>query len=296
MFVSALVDSFQEHRRGAENLNFLTDDQQEWVNMRKVLFRHIRPPIHVDPSKKESRWRTCIIRLVARRGFEIAINTAIVLNVVVLATEHYDQPSEFGTAAEAINDVFVCFFAIEAGLKIIAYQPRGYFMSGWNRFDFFVVVSSCIGFIIKNSISGGGGDIGGVVSVFRALRLLRLIRLLQAAKGVQALLRTLFMTLPTMVNISCIMLLVFFCYAVLGVMLFGKVKHGEFLRDWATFDDFPRALLLLLRTATGEAWPGIMHDCVVSPPDCDENIGECGAGFITYCNSTTCARVGGGVY
>ena len=44
---------------------------------------------------------------------------------------------------EILNYIFTAIFFIEALLKLFAYG-KAYFFTAWNRFDFFVVVSSLI--------------------------------------------------------------------------------------------------------------------------------------------------------
>eukprot|EP00755_Sulcionema_specki_P015559 Sspe_Gene.59734::Locus_32834_Transcript_1_1_Confidence_1.000_Length_6014::g.59734::m.59734/K04851/CACNA1D; voltage-dependent calcium channel L type alpha-1D len=271
LFVSALVDAFQEQRQAGTGP--MSKEQQDWVAVQKVLMRHVKAPILVDPVTGLRGSQRIAARIVTHDKFEFCVNLAVLANVLVLACEHYQEPKWWATTGEIINHIFVALFTIEAGLKILAYTPRGYWLSSWNRFDSCIVVISLVGVVVTVSTAS---SIGGVVTVFRALRLLRLLKLINAAKGVQALLRTLFLTLPTMVNIMGIMLLIYFCYAVLGVSLFAKIKHGNFLKNGATFKDFPHALLLLLRITTGEAWNGIMHDSVVTPPSCDPHLDECG--------------------
>ncbi|KAJ9445646.1 hypothetical protein DIPPA_53542, partial [Diplonema papillatum] len=278
LFVSALVDAFQEQRLQEKGSTLLSEEQQQWVAVQKVLLRHVRQPVTVAEEQLQGArlWTT---KLVTHKYFDTAINVAIVLNVLILSTEHWNEPDYWDTAAEAINIVFVVFFAFEAACKITAYTAKGYFASTQNKFDFFLVVVSLIGIIFNLFFAGG---IGGILSVFRASRLLRIARLVHAAKGVRSLVRTLFLTFPTMVNVAGIMMLIFFCYAVLGMFLFGKVKEGEYLAGHATFHDFVSALLLLLRTSTGEAWPGLMHDCAVESPFCSNIIDDCGDPVAAY--------------
>eukprot|EP01043_Picozoa_sp_COSAG02_P014504 COSAG02_NODE_600_length_19717_cov_44.964471_3_plen_468_part_00 len=85
--------------------------------------------------------------------------------------------------------------------------------------------------------------------------------------------------IPTMLNVGGLLFLIFFIYAVLGMHLLGKLKpadDAEFLSDHANFASFGTSLLTVFRMATGESWNGIMHDCMVEPPDCDENEDNCG--------------------
>lgn len=112
-------------------------------------------------------------------------------------------------------------------------------------------------------------------------------------QGLRILFTTLIVSIPTMLNVAGLGFLLLFMYAVTGVNFFGRIKYGpcclmlclglsvaaphlpcatrygEELDRHANFRNFGTALLLLLRIITGEAWNGIMHDCMVQPPDCD---------------------------
>eukprot|EP00753_Platysulcus_tardus_P018827 PLAT7020.31.p2 GENE.PLAT7020.31~~PLAT7020.31.p2 ORF type:complete len:315 (-),score=176.44 PLAT7020.31:71-982(-) len=55
----------------------------------------------------------------------------------------------------------------------------------------------------------------------------------------------------------------------MGVQLFSRVANGDFISDTANFRTFWSALLLLIRSSTGESWNGIMHDCAAVLASCD---------------------------
>lgn len=46
--------------------------------------------------------------------------------------------------------------------------------------------------------------------------------------------------------------------------------------DTANFDNFPFALLTLFRVATGDNWSDLMIACMIQPPDCSREEGDCG--------------------
>ena len=46
------------------------------------------------------------------------------------------------------NYIFTAIFIIEAGLKIFVFR-WAYFKTSWNRFDFFVVISSILDIMIS---------------------------------------------------------------------------------------------------------------------------------------------------
>ena len=274
LFVSALVDAFQD-QRGDRGL--LTDDQRVWIAFQKTLLKHVKQPIKLDESSSGFRYQCT--RVVVNPRFEWFINICIVLNVLVIASEHYGEPGWWLTTHEVLNYLFIAVFLGEAVAKIVAYRRRVYFSSWANRFDFFIVCTSCVGIVLTMFQY----SFGGISSIFRAFRLLRLVRLINSATGVNNLIQTLFLTLPTMANVSGMMLLMFFCYAVLGVFLFGRVQEGQReLNHRATFHDFYSAILLLLRIATGEAWPILMHEAAVRPPFCADRIDACGDPTLAY--------------
>merc|ERR1719456_1313162 len=76
------------------------------------------------------------------------------------------------------------------------------------------------------------------------------------------------LTLPSLVNVGGILFLLFFIYAVLGMQLFARVAHGEYLSDRANFQSFGSSLVTLFRASTGESWNGIMYDLRQSLPGC----------------------------
>ena len=68
-----------------------------------------------------------------------------------------------------------------------------------------------------------------------------------------------------MINVGALLILFLFLFSVLGVSLFAEVKLQETMSRHANFENFGRAILTLLRVATGESWVGIMYDASRQP-------------------------------
>jgi hypothetical protein len=98
----------------------------------------------------------------------------------------------------------------------------------------------------------------------RVFRVARIFRLIPKMKGLRTLFQTLLYSLPALSNVGSVLFLFFFIFAVMGMNLFGKIKYttGEINR-YANFEEFHYALLTLFRMSTGEAWNGLMHDCMI---------------------------------
>lgn len=57
----------------------------------------------------------------------------------------YDtSPTSYDERLNYLNLFFTAVFICECIIKIIAYGVGGYFFSGWNQFDFFVVCASIV--------------------------------------------------------------------------------------------------------------------------------------------------------
>jgi hypothetical protein len=196
--------------------------------------------------------------------FEVIVMVSILLNIVVMALAHDGMNDTWVSTLFYINCAFAVMFLLEATAKIYAYNPKEYFSDNWNRFDFFVVVISIGGVVITLF----AGQDAAYVSMIRIFRVARIFRLIPKAKSLRTLFQTLLYSMPALVNVGSVLALFFFIFAVMGMNLFGKIvpTDGELSR-YAKFEDFPTAVLTLFRMSTGEAWNGIMHDCMITK-DC----------------------------
>ncbi len=82
---------------------------------------------------------------------------------------HSDQVFYF---ARAVDRLCVGFFVLEVLLKVRRHGWRGYWVNGWNRFDFAVTLLSLPSLVPSLGVFAG-------VSVFRVGRLFRLFRLMR---------------------------------------------------------------------------------------------------------------------
>lgn len=86
--------------------------------------------------------------------------------------------------------------------------------------------------------------------------------MIRTFKGLRAMLKTLVLSLPDLANTLMLLLLIFFVFTIAGMSLFGDMTFGNFITKNANFTDFYLAFMTLFRSATGESWNGIMHDCL----------------------------------
>lgn len=86
-----------------------------------------------------------------------------------------------------------------------------------------------------------------LVSYFHSLFASIMVEYLQAAKGIRKLLFALIVSLPALFNIGALLALITFIYAIIGMTIFGHVKHQGALDDLVNFETFGRSMQLLFR-------------------------------------------------
>ena len=116
------------------------------------------------------------------------------------------------------------------------------------------------------------------VSFFRLFRVMRLVKLLSKGEGIRTLLWTFIKSFQALPWVALLIILIFFIYGVVGMQVFGKIalQEGTAIHRNNHFQTFFQALLVLFRSATGEAWQEIMLDCISKPeakcdPESDDN-------------------------
>ncbi|KRY20600.1 Voltage-dependent calcium channel type D subunit alpha-1 [Trichinella patagoniensis] len=166
-------------------------------------------------------------------------------------------------------------------LNTLILGMKNYFGDAWNVFDFIIVLGSFI-----DIIYGKPGSNIISINFFRLFRVMRLVKLLSRGEGIRTLLWTFMKSFQALPYVALLIVLLFFIYAVIGMQIFGKIalnSNTEIHRN-NNFQTFPSAVLVLFRSATGEAWQLIMLSCANTPaamcdPESDDRGQPCGNDF-----------------
>ncbi|XP_036335354.1 muscle calcium channel subunit alpha-1 isoform X1 [Rhagoletis pomonella] len=228
---------------------------------------------------------------VTSSSFEYTIFILIMINTVTLAMKYHNQPPWYTELLDALNMIFTAVFALEFVFKLAAFRFKNYFGDAWNVFDFIIVLGSFIDIVyseIKNKDNSSlACDIvegckakaktgSNLISInfFRLFRVMRLVKLLSKGEGIRTLLWTFIKSFQALPYVALLIIMLFFIYAVIGMQVFGKINLSD---DTAihrnnNFQTFPQAVLVLFRSATGEAWQEIMMSCSTDKDvHCDPN-------------------------
>ena len=261
--VGVIIEKFNQVSGRA----ILTDEQKLYRDtLMSVITADSSPMI----ARPENAIRARCFDLCTSPFFEGSVLVLIVANSVLMGMEHCGEAESWTSLMGTLNYVFVGLFTLELSIRLVAIDIKIFFNDAWNILDF-VVVTGCLLMI----------PLDGVVNLnaLRPFRLFVLFRIVKRARGLKLMVSALFASVPALFNISTLLFLCFFVYAILGMQLFGNVKFGEFLNENANFRSFGSAMLMLMRVVTGESWNFIMKDCQISPPQCTDFNGPTTAGI-----------------
>nr|AEF59076.1 putative voltage-dependent cation channel [Monosiga brevicollis] len=279
LFIGVIIDTFNRLKaelKEGRNL-FLTEGQQQFITQLQSALR-AKPKRRYE--RPQRRWRGWCYDVATGPYLEPFIIGCIGLNAIVFCMYYYDEPAALTRFQTIINLVFAGIFTVEALIKIAA-LGRAYFATGWNRFDFCIVVLTFVGIVVE-AVSSSLPMSPTTLRVLRLLRVIRVLRVVKQARGIQRLLTTMVMSAPTLLNIGTLLFVVLFVYAIVGMTLFAHVKFtGPVVDNFMNFRNFGNALVLLFRLSTGAGWNDVLEACSIQAPDCDPTYldlpnGNCG--------------------
>ncbi|CAK8685583.1 unnamed protein product [Clavelina lepadiformis] len=227
--------------------------------------------------------KACFL-LVKHPIFEGFILFLILSSTVCLALEdiYLEQDPVKKAVLKKLEYIFTALFILEMLLKWIGFGPTKYFTNFWCVLDFAIVAASLTGIILEETAQDSQ------TGAFRSLRTLRALRPLRAVsrwEGMRIVVNALIYCIPSIANVLCVCLLIWFVFGIMGVQFF----KGRFFRcvdaddnpvnytiasnqtecinrgyAWfnpnINFDNVLTAMVALFQVATFEGWIEIMAD------------------------------------
>uniref|UniRef100_A0A8C4ZFR6 Calcium channel, voltage-dependent, N type, alpha 1B subunit, a n=1 Tax=Gadus morhua TaxID=8049 RepID=A0A8C4ZFR6_GADMO len=277
IFVALIIITFQEQGDKAMSECSLEKNERACIDFAinaKPLTRYMPQNTH---SFQYRMWK-----FVVSPPFEYSIMIMIALNTVVLMMKFHGAPPFYEAMLKNLNIVFTALFSMECILKIIAFGPLNYLKDAWNIFDFVTVLGSITDILVTEI-----NDRLLNLSFLRLFRAARLIKLLRQGYTIRILLWTFVQSFKALPYVCLLIAMLFFIYAIIGMQVFGNIDLNEdtAINHHNNFRTFLQALMLLFRSATGEAWHEIMLSCL-SRRACDPGSGniakECGSDFAYF--------------
>ena len=140
-----------------------------------------------------------------------------------------------------VDMIISIIFLVEVVFKLIAceFEPWLFFNSGWNKFDFTLVV-------------GGYLPVNFDLKMLRLLRLLRVLKLVNKLPQLQVIITALMMGVGSIGYIGVILFIFFYFFAIVGMIFFAQ-------NDPWHFGSLHMTMLTLFRASTLEDWTDIMY-------------------------------------
>jgi len=180
-----------------------------------------RSPSTDDIEDHESRSpvvRTCAA-IADSSAFNIAIFAVILANAVVLGLETYPSVvRDTGGLLRTVNEVFLGVFVVELAIRLTAFgsRPGGFFRSGWNVFDFVVVVAAFLPGLRENS------------TLLRIARLARVLRIVRLLPDLRVLVTAIYRSLPGVASLTVLAVVTLFVYGMIGWTIFDDHAPQEY--------------------------------------------------------------------
>ena len=174
--------------------------------------------------------------------FQNFVTFVIILAGAQVGFQTYEEEDKKHKALlEVVDLVISTIFTVEVVLKLIAqeFEPWLFFRSGWNRFDFALVV-------------GGYLPLGFDLKMLRLLRLLRVLKLVNKLPQLQVIITALMMGVGSIGYIGVILCIFFYFFAIIGMIFFAQ-------NDPWHFGSLHMTMLTLFRASTLEDWTDIMY-------------------------------------
>ena len=176
-----------------------------------------------------------IEKIVKSHYFYKFVLTSIVLNSIIIGIDlSLPTESHYHSSLIFYDKIVSYLFLFELVLRIYTYR-LAFFKSGWNIFDFIIIVSSSL--ILESEI----------FFVFRAFRIVEVLRLISIIPKMRMVSQALFKTLPSMLGICILLLNLYYVYAIIVTYLYGK----DFPHWFGSIGD---SFYTLFQIMTFESW------------------------------------------
>jgi voltage-gated sodium channel len=180
------------------------------------------------------------------RWFSNLTTIIIIAYASILGFKTLDQVESNYDLFLKFADYFVTiYFVFELAIKMVAEKKfLNFFKSGWNVFDFVIVVITLLPL-----------ESSSFAAIARLMRVFRILRLFTARPELKAIIDMLIKAIPSIIDIVILMFIIFYIYAIIGSFFFVDLPSG-------LWKDFLVSMLTLFRVLTFEDWTDVMYEAM----------------------------------
>merc|ERR1719419_1170862 len=194
------------------------------------------------------------------RSVQILVAILIFMNFITSAVEKQilPEPNSLGDRTFLAFEYFYVYaFLVELLVNMYGHYWWKFWRSGWNWFDFIIVVVSLMAIYMPDLPA---------ISVLRLFRAFRVVRLFKRVKEIRKIIEGIMKSLPALSYAFVALGLITGIWAIMGVDFFGTMKHQDTFGteiEGYFFGTFFRAFLSLGQITTFDSWSsGIARDII----------------------------------
>jgi hypothetical protein len=172
LFVGVMFSSFNDAINKEQKSDIIGNAQAEKYLDYITQIPSAKPDYHLFKKTSETATRQFFKRIITHSLFDNFIMMIIFLNLITMSVDHIDSSETFNNFSSIINYTFTAIFILESILKLLGLGSIKYFYETWNKFDFFVVVTSIIDLLVTRLTNANAS----FLKSFQILRVLRILR------------------------------------------------------------------------------------------------------------------------
>ncbi len=196
-----------------------------------------------------NRLQAQFVALRNNKIFETFVIGVIIFSALIIGAKTYHIDPALLQLFEYLDLGVTLFFLVEVIIRMIAERSlKAFFSKGWNVFDFVIVAASLVP--VEES---------EMALLGRLLRIFRVLRLVSVIPELRVMLNAFVKSIPRMGYVSLLMFIIFYIYAAIGSILFGKINPE-------LWENITIAMLTLFRVATFEDWTDVMYETMGTYP------------------------------
>ncbi|NXK57591.1 SCN5A protein, partial [Sylvietta virens] len=283
LFIGVVISNFNQQRKKISGKElFLSEEQKKYYSaLKKLGSKKPQKPI----PRPSNAFLGLLFDVVSHKAFDITSVIFICLNMIVMMAETNQKGTK--DVLNKINYFFVAVFTAECVIKMLALRYY-YFTSGWNIFDFSVVVLSIVSLGVSEAFKSFFSPT--VLRTLRLARIGRILRIIRKARGIRTLLFALLMSLPALVNIGLLLFLIMFIYAIVGMANFACLRWEGGIDNIFNFQTFCGSILCLFQITTSAGWDSLLAPVLKEADTCAPQLNATGT------EKNNCINKGFGIF
>ncbi|CAD8060541.1 unnamed protein product [Paramecium primaurelia] len=258
MFISLVVNTYQQTKIKAQGMSDLNGNQREWLQIKNSI-HNLTPRVNYELPK--NKVMLLFYYYAESKKLKYFWHSIIALNTIILSLFYTRQNEIFRNILIDINQYCILISAIEISVRFIVKQKgkRDIFL----LIDCFGIILNLFDLFILQLLFDNFYIIRSCKALSVSFQLLRNYYIIRRFPELEKLFNTIFSVIPSALAMIFIMALFLFIYASLGMDLFGYLRPQNYIEGFDLhFRKFTTAMFSLIRVASSEQWWALLVDSV----------------------------------